>query len=50
MTAMESLPPRPLTVTVLIVLISSLGYFFTRLYSARMLVIDRQNKGLVIKT
>ena len=49
MAVFESLRAGPFLTATLIVFASSVGYFFTRLYHARMLVIDRRNRGLVRK-
>ena len=38
---------RPILNTFIVALISFLGYFFTRLYKARMLFIERKRMGLV---
>ena len=38
---------RPILNTFIVALISFLGYFFVRLYKARMLFIERKRMGLV---
>ena len=38
---------RPTLNTVIVALISFLGYFFVQLYKARMLFIERKRMGLV---
>jgi hypothetical protein len=47
MAVVEVLPVGPVLTACLVVLLSSLGYFFTRLYTARMLVVNLRKKGLV---
>jgi hypothetical protein len=49
MAVVEVLPVGPVLTACLILLLSSLGYFLTRLYHARMLVINLRKKGLVRK-
>jgi hypothetical protein len=49
MPAIRLLQTGPLLTAGLIVLASSLAYFFTKLYHARMLLRDRQKQGLVEK-
>lgn len=41
------LAERPILNTFIVALISFLGYFFARLYKARMLFIERKRMGLV---
>lgn len=50
MTIFDLAQTQPVLTAGLIVLASSLGFFFTKLYQARMLIIDRQKKGLVGET
>jgi hypothetical protein len=47
MPAIKLLQTGPVLTAGLIILASSLGYFLTKLYHARMLLRDRQKKGLV---